>query len=63
MITVLHRGGLANDSSIPRILGFYIKNIISIALTENSDFFSIGKKSFLGGVSMIISFVIGEYHV
>ena len=52
MVTVLHRGGLANDSSIPWILGYYIRNIISIDLA-NIQIFSFGKKSFLGrGVSI-----------
>ena len=35
MITVLHRTGLANDYSIPRILDYSIRNIISIDLTKN----------------------------
>ena len=30
MITVLHRGVLENDYIVPRILGYYIRNIISI---------------------------------
>ena len=34
MITVLRRGGLANDYGIPWILGFYIRNIISKDLTK-----------------------------
>ena len=40
MITVLHRGGLANDYSIPWILGCYIRNNISKDLTKNIFFFS-----------------------
>ena len=55
MITVLHRSGLTNDYSIPRILGYSIRNIISIDLTKKSIFFSFGKKSFLGGyINMVI---------
>ena len=38
MITVLHRSGLENKNSNPRILGYFIRNIISIDLTKNSDF-------------------------
>ena len=37
MITVLHRGGPENDYSVPRILGYYIRNIISLDLTKSSD--------------------------
>ena len=59
MVTVLHRGGLANDSSIPWILGYYIRNIISIDLA-NIQIFSFGKKSFLGrGVSIWLYLYIG----
>ena len=36
MITVLHRGGLANDYGIPLILGYYIRNIISKDLTKKT---------------------------
>ena len=39
IITVLHRGGPPKDYSLPRILGYYIRNIISIDLTKKSDFF------------------------
>ena len=56
MITVLHRGGLANDYSIPRTLGYSIRNIISIDSDSEIRFFSFGKKSFLGGyINMVIS--------
>ena len=48
MITVLHGGGVSNDYGTPWILGCYIRNIISRDLTKKSDFFSVGKKSFLG---------------
>ena len=48
MITVLQRGVLENDYSVPRILGYYIRNIISIDLTKRSDLFLIDKKLFLG---------------
>ena len=34
MITVLHRGGLANDYG----MGYYLRNIISIDLKKKSDF-------------------------
>ena len=56
MVTVLHRGVLANDSSIPWILGYYIRNIISIDLTKKS-FFSFGMSHYLrgGNVNIIIS--------
>ena len=44
MITVLHRGGLANDYGMPwYTLVYYIRNIISINLTKN-HIFSVGKK-------------------
>ena len=39
MITVLQRGVLENDYSVPRILGYYISNIISMDLTKKSGFF------------------------
>ena len=58
MITVLHRGGLANDYSIPWILGCYIRNIISKDLTKK-HIFSVGKKSFLGGMSKWLQLYIG----
>ena len=35
MITVLHRGGPANGYGIPRIIGYYIRNITSIDLKKN----------------------------
>ena len=53
MITVSHRAGLANDCGIPWILGYCIRNIISIDLTKN-QIFSFVKKSFLGGGCMSI---------
>ena len=59
MITVLHRGGLANDYSIPWILGCYIRNIISKDLTKKNILFSVGKKSFLGGMSKLLQLYIG----
>ena len=59
MITVLHRGGLANDYSIPRILGYSIRNIISIDSDSEIRFFSFGKKSFLGGISIWLYLYIG----
>ena len=49
MITVLHRGGLANDYSIPWILGCYIRNIISKDLTKK-HIFSVSNKSGEAGV-------------
>ena len=36
---MLGRGGPENDYSLPRVLGNYIRNMISIDLTINSDFF------------------------
>ena len=56
MVTVLHRHGLANDSSIPWILGYYIRNIISIDLKKKSIFL-FGRSHFLrgGNVNIIIS--------
>ena len=48
MITVLDRGGLANDYGIPRILGYYIRNINPIELTKKSDF---SQKVVSGGMS------------
>ena len=48
MVTLLHRGGLANDSGIQLILGYYIRNIPSIAF---------GKKSFLGGRGMVVNMI------
>ena len=53
MVTVLQRGGLANDYGIPRILGYYIRNIISIDLTTKSDFFSWSKVISGGYVVMV----------
>ena len=61
MITVLPRGGLAKDYSIPRILGYSIRNIISIDLTKKIRFFSFGKKSFLGSISIWLYLYIGGY--
>ena len=52
MVTVLHRGGLANDYSIPWILGYHIRNIIS------KDF-SVSKKSVLGVMSKWLQLYIG----
>ena len=43
MITVLQRGVLENDYSVPRILGYYISNIISMDLTKNQASFLVGK--------------------
>ena len=48
LITVLHTGGLANDYDVPLILGYFIRNIISIDLTKN-QIFSVGKKSTKNG--------------
>ena len=48
MVIVLPRDGLANDSSILGILGYYIRNIISIDLTKNSDFCHLVKSHFCG---------------
>ena len=59
MITVLHRGGVSNAYGTPWILGCYIRNIISRDLTKKSDFFSVGKKSFLGGMSKLLQLYIG----
>ena len=39
MITVLHRGDVANDYGITWILGYYIRNFISLEMTKKSDFF------------------------
>ena len=41
IITILRRGGPENDYSLSQILGYYIRNMISIDLTINSDFFFI----------------------
>ena len=63
MITVLRRGGLANDYGIPWILGYYIMNIISKDLTKKQTF-SFGKKSFVGGGMSIWLYLymgVGEY--
>ena len=49
MITILRRGGLANDYGIPWILGYYIRNIISIDLTKIQIFFHL-VRSLGGGV-------------
>ena len=46
MITVLRRGGLANDYGIPWILGYYIRNIISKDLTKKTYFFQLVKSHF-----------------
>ena len=43
MITVLQRGVLEHDYSVPRILGYYISNIISMDLTKNQASFLVGK--------------------
>ena len=50
MITVLHGGGVSNDYGTPWILGCYIRNINSRDL-KKIKFLSVGKKSFLGGMS------------
>ena len=52
MIKVLHRGGLKNNYSAPRILGYSITNFISIDLTESSDFFFSWQKLIFGGGGM-----------
>ena len=59
MITVLHRGGLANDYSIPRILGYSKRNIISIDLSKKSDFFHLVRSHFWGGISIWLYLYIG----
>ena len=60
MITVLHWGDLANDYGVPWILGFYIKNIISIDLTTKIIFFPVVQKSFLGGMLKSLQYYIGR---
>ena len=51
MITVLRRCVPENDYSVRRILGYYIRNIISIDLTKNSgSLFKLIKSNFLGGM-------------
>ena len=42
MITKLQRGVLENDYSVPRILGYYIRNIISIDLKKKNPGFFFG---------------------
>ena len=37
MITLLHKGGVANDYDIPWILGFYIRNIISTSQEQRNN--------------------------
>ena len=59
MILTLHRGGLANDYSIPWILGDSIRNIISIDLTKKSDFFHLVRSHFWGGISIWLYLYIG----
>ena len=51
LITVLHRGVPDNDYSVPQILGYYIRNIISIDLTENLGFFFVDKNCYFGEMS------------
>ena len=59
MITVLHGGGVSNDYGTPWILGCYIRNIISRDLTKKIRFLSVGKKSFLEGMSKLLQLYIG----
>ena len=42
MITLLHRGVPEDDYSVPRILGYYIRNIISIDLKKKNPGFFFG---------------------
>ena len=48
MIMVLHRGSLGNDYSVPRILGYYIKKIISIVLNKIQISYLVDKNLFFG---------------
>ena len=63
MITVLHRGVPENDYNVPQILGYYIRNMISINLTKNSGFFfSLGVMSkclhyYIGGEGKMIKII------
>ena len=43
----------------PWILGCYIRNIISRDLTKKIKFLSVGKKSFLGGMSKLLQLYLG----
>ena len=49
LATLLHRGGQENDYSVSQILGYYIRNIMSIDLTKISGLFFVNKKSLFGG--------------
>ena len=60
MITVLHGGGVSNDYGTPWILGCYIRNINSRDL-KKIKFLSVGKKSFLGGMSKLLQLYRGGY--
>ena len=56
MIRLLHWGVPENDYSVPQILGYYIRNIISIDLKKKIQAsFLVDQKRFFGGYVKIIT--------
>ena len=60
MITVLHRGVPENDYSVPQILGYYFRNIISTDLTKIFCFFD--KIGFLSDMSRSLQYYVGQIY-